>query len=228
MRQSDLFIPPKRPWNAGRLIGPKAPLKPKHIWAIRQQLKVARKVRDLAMFNCALGSKLRACDLVRLRVSDVAPGGMLRRRSIVIQQKTGRAVPFEITEPARDAIAAWLNLRAQRDDDWLFPSRNRPRQHIGTRQYARLVDKWVRMIDLEPHGYGTHTAAKALQLWRLCRSGFGFREYADLFPVSRETAGEIWAVETRRQLRVVSGVSAREMIPTCGGVRACCAVKSGS
>lgn len=69
MRQSDLFIQPKRPWNAGRLIGPKAPLKPKHIWAIRQQLKVARRVRDLAMFNCALDSKLRACDLVRLRVS---------------------------------------------------------------------------------------------------------------------------------------------------------------
>jgi len=77
MRQSDLFIQPKRPWNAGRLIGPKAPLKPKHIWAIRQQLKVARRVRDLAMFNCALDSKLRACDLVRLRMSDVAPGGAL-------------------------------------------------------------------------------------------------------------------------------------------------------
>lgn len=87
--QSDLFIQPKRPWNAGRLIGPKAPLKPKHIWAIRQQLKVRKRVRDLAMFNCALDSKLRACDLVRLRVSDVAPGGVLRLRSI-IQQKTGR------------------------------------------------------------------------------------------------------------------------------------------
>ena len=122
MRQSDFFIPQKRPWNAGRLIGPKAPLKPKHIWAIRQQLKVAKRVRDLAMFNCALDSKLRACDLVRLRVSDVAPGGALRQRSIVIQQKTGRPVPFEITEPARDAIAAWLNLRAHREDDWLFPS----------------------------------------------------------------------------------------------------------
>lgn len=106
MRQADLFIQPKRPWNAGRLIGPKAPLKPKHIWAIRQQLKVARRVRDLAIFNCALDAKLRACDLVRLRVSDVAPGGVLRQRSIVIQQKTGRPVPFEITEPARDAIAA--------------------------------------------------------------------------------------------------------------------------
>ena len=157
MRQSDLFVQPKRPWNAGRLSGPKAPLKPKHSWAIRQQLKVARRVRDLAMFNCALDSKLRACDLVRLRVSDVAPSGVLRQRSIVIQQKTGRPVPFEITEPARDAIAAWLSIRGQRDDDWLFPSRSRSGQHIGTRQYARLVDRWVQMIDLEPQGYGTHS-----------------------------------------------------------------------
>ena len=109
------------------------------------------------MFNCALDAKLRACDLVRLRVSDVAPGGALRQRSIVIQQKTGRPVPFEITEPARDAIGAWLKIRGQRDDDWLFPSRSRPGQHIGTRQYARLVDRWVRMIDLEPQGYRTHS-----------------------------------------------------------------------
>lgn len=140
MRQSALFIQPKRLWNAGRLIGPKAALKPKHIWAIRQQLKVGKRVRDLAMFNCALDSKLRACDLVRLRVSDVAPGGVLRLRSIVIQQKTGRPAPFEITEPARDAITAWLSVRGQCEADWLFPSRSRPGQHIGTRQYARLVD----------------------------------------------------------------------------------------
>ncbi len=96
-------------------------------------------------------------DLVRLRVSDVAPSGVLRQRSIVIQQKTGRPVPFEITESARDAVAAWLSIRGQRDDDWLFPSRSRPGQHIGTRQYARLVDRWVQMIDLEPQGYGTHS-----------------------------------------------------------------------
>lgn len=157
MRQSDLFIIPRRPWNAGRIIGPKAPLKPKHIWAIRQQLKVAKRVRDLAMFNCALDAKLRACDLVKLRVSDVAPGGSLRLRSAVIQQKTGRPVPFEITEPARDAIGAWLELRGQRDDDWLFPSRSHAGCHIGTRQYARLVDQWIRLIDLEPAAYGTHS-----------------------------------------------------------------------
>jgi integrase len=155
--QLDLFIQPRRPWNAGRLIGPKAPLKPKHIWAIRHQLKVSRRVRELAMFNCALDSKLRGCDLVRLRVSDVAPGGALRQRSTVIQQKTGRPVPFEITEPTRDAIAQWLAIRGRRDDDWLFPSRSRQGEHIGTRQYARLVDSWVQMIDLDPHAYGTHS-----------------------------------------------------------------------
>ena len=92
----------------------------------------------------ALDAKLRACDLVRLRVSDVAPGGALRRRSIVIQQKSGRPVPFEISEPARDAITAWLKVRGKCADDWLFPSRSRPGQHLGTRQYARLVDRWFR------------------------------------------------------------------------------------
>lgn len=157
MAQPDLFRTPRKPWNAGRLIGPKAPLKPKHIWAIRQQLKMLRRIRDLAMFNCALDAKLRACDLVKLRVSDVAPGGVLRERSTVIQQKTGRPVPFEITEPTREALAAWLERRGRRADDWLFPSRSRRGDHIGTRQYARLVDRWVTMIDLRPAGYGTHS-----------------------------------------------------------------------
>jgi len=103
--------PDDLPWNAGRLIGPKPPLKPKHIWAIRQQLKNARRSRDLALFNCAIDAKLRGCDLVKLRVSDVAPGGSLRQRATVVQQKTGRPVPFEITEPTRDALAMWLDHR---------------------------------------------------------------------------------------------------------------------
>lgn len=157
MSQPDLFRTPRRPWNAGRIIGPKAPLKPKHIWAIRQQLKTNGRCRDLAMFNCAIDAKLRACDLVRLTVSDVAPGGVLRTRSTVIQQKTGRPVPFEITEPTREALAAWLALRGRRADDWLFPSRSRKGDHITTRQYARLVDRWVQLVDLEPGAYGTHS-----------------------------------------------------------------------
>ena len=157
MAQTDLFKFPKRPWNRGVIVGPKAPLKPKHIWAIRQQLKMAGRLRDLALFNCAIDAKLRGCDLVKLRVSDVAPSGSVRQRSTVIQQKTGRPVPFEITDATRDALAAWLVFRGQRPDDWLFPSRTQPGDHIGTRQYARIVRCWIRMIDVEPEAYGTHS-----------------------------------------------------------------------
>ena len=157
MAQIDLFRMPKRPWNSGRIIGAKPPLKPKHVWGIRQQLRTAGKVRDLALFNCALDAKLRGCDLVKLRVSDVAPGGIMRDRATVIQQKTGRPVPFEITDASRDALSAWLALRGKREDDWLFPSRSRPGDHVTTRQYARLVAEWVTMIELEPRAYGTHS-----------------------------------------------------------------------
>ena len=157
MAQLDLFRLPRKPWNSGRMIGPKPPFKPKHVWAIRQQLKTAGRVRDLALFDCGIDAKLRGCDLVKLRVSDVAPGGSLRQRATVIQQKTGRPVPFEITDPTREAINAWLMQRGRRDDDWLFPSRSRKGDHISTRQYARLVGQWVAMIDLEPRAYGTHS-----------------------------------------------------------------------
>jgi integrase len=148
---------PTSTWNAGRIVGPKPPLKPRHIWAIRQQLKNANRIRDLALFNCAIDAKLRGCDLVKLRLSDLAPGGSLRQRATVVQQKTGRPVLFEITEPAREALAAWLALRGRRDDDWIFPSRSRPGDHLSIRQYARLVGEWVAMIDLEPTAYGTHS-----------------------------------------------------------------------
>ena len=157
MPQLDFFRRPARPWNTGRIIGAKPPFKPKHVWAIRQQLKTNDRTRDLALFDCAIDAKLRGCDLVKLRVSDVAPGGSLRQRATVIQQKTGRPVPFEITDTTREALAAWLSLRGRRADDWLFPSRSRPGDHISTRQYARLVDSWVAMIDLEPRAYGTHS-----------------------------------------------------------------------
>jgi integrase len=157
MAQHDLFLPLKKPWNRGRIVGAKPPLKPKHIWAIRQQLKNAQWIRDLALFNCAIDSKLRGCDLVKLRVSDVAPGGAVRQRATVIQQKTGRPVPFEITDPTRAAVGAWLKVRGRRTDDWLFPSCSRPGGHLSTRQYARLLNRWVETIDLDPHAFGTHS-----------------------------------------------------------------------
>ena len=104
-----------------------------------------------------MDAKLGGCDLVKLRVSDVAPGGALRQRATIVQQKTGRPVPFEITDATRDALSAWLARRGKRTDDWLFPSRSRPGNHITARQYARLVGQWVAMIDLEPRAYGTHS-----------------------------------------------------------------------
>ena len=116
------------------------------------------------MFNIALDAKLRGCDLVKLRLADIAQGGIISQRSTIIQQKTGRPVPFEITEPAREALAQWLERRGQRRDDWLFPSRSRYGEHIGTRQYARLVDAWVRTIDLNPSAYGTHSLRRTK--WR--------------------------------------------------------------
>jgi integrase len=146
------------PWNHARMIGPKPPLKPKHIWAIRTRLQHEGRTRDLAMFNVALDSKLRGCDLVRLRVADVHLGDSIRLRTTIIQQKTGRPVPFELTEPTREALALWLSLRGSRsNDDWLFPSRSRRGNHLTTRQYGRLLDDWVALIGLDPAAYGTHS-----------------------------------------------------------------------
>lgn len=147
----------RRPWNLGRLIGPKPPFKPKHIWAIRTRLEHEGRTRDLALFNTAIDSKLRGCDLVRLRVTDVHLGDGVRLRSTVVQQKTGRPVPFELTETTRETLTAWLKLRGLRAGDWLFPSRSRPGEHLTTRQYGRLVDEWVTLIDLDPAGDGTHS-----------------------------------------------------------------------
>lgn len=117
MGQPDLFRMPRQPWNADRMSGAKALLKPKHIWAIRQHLKSLGLIRDLAMFNTALDAKLRGCDLVKLRLADVAHGGVIRQRSTIIQQKTGRPAPFEIIEPAREALTQWLDRRGRRPND---------------------------------------------------------------------------------------------------------------
>jgi integrase len=109
------------------------------------------------MFNVAIDSKLRGCDLVRLRVSDIHLGDSIRLRTIIVQQKTGRPVPFELTESTREALASWLRLRGPRGSDWLFPSRSRPGDHLTRRQYGRLLDDWVALIGLDPAAYGTHS-----------------------------------------------------------------------
>jgi len=150
-------IKSKRPWNKGKLTGQKPPLKLKEIWAIRIRLQISNQVRDLALFNLALDSKLRSCDLVKIRVRDVTHSAAVSRRAMVMQQKTGLPVQFEITEQTRESISNWINHAELMSDEYLFKSSNRSSSHISTRQYARLVDNWVRAIDLDPAEYGTHS-----------------------------------------------------------------------
>ncbi len=145
------------PWNKGKLVGQKSPLKLKDIWAVRIRLQIANRIRDLALFDLAIDSKLRACDLVRLRVRDVAHGDRVAARAIVMQQKTQRPVQFEITEQTREAVAKWIERARLKPEDYLFSSRLRQSPHLSTRQYARIVDRWVREIGLDPTAYGTHS-----------------------------------------------------------------------
>jgi integrase len=144
-------------WNKGKLVGQKAPLRLKDIWAIRVRLQLSNQTRDLALFDLAIDSKLRACDLVKLRVRDVSHGDRIAARTIVMQQKTRRPVQFEITEQTRETVAAWIKSAGRRPEDFLFPSRLHDSPHLSTRQYARIVDRWVREIGLDPDAYGTHT-----------------------------------------------------------------------
>ncbi|MCW6510926.1 tyrosine-type recombinase/integrase [Lichenifustis flavocetrariae] len=125
--------------------------------AIRTRLQHDGHVRDLAMFNVAIDSKLRDCDLVKLDVADIQLGDSVRLRTTVVQQKTGRPVPFELTRPTRDAVTAWLKKRGLRSGDWLFPSRSHPGDHVTTRQNSRLVDEWVALAGPDLAAYGTHS-----------------------------------------------------------------------
>lgn len=145
------------PWNKGKLVGQKASLKLRDIWAIRVRLELANRRRELALFNLAIDSKLRGCDLVQLRVRDVAHGDRIAARAIVMQQKTRRPVQFEITEPTRKSLSIWIHHASLHVDDYLFPSRLRDARHLSTRQYARIVGAWVREIGLDAGAYGTHT-----------------------------------------------------------------------
>ena len=145
------------PWNKGKLIGQKSPLKLKEIWEIRIRLQMTKNIRELALFNLAIDSKLRGCDLVTLRISDVAQSNRVSSRAIIMQHKTHRPVQFEITEQTRDSLEAWINQAKLKSDQYLFPSRIHSSPHLSTRQYARIVEHWVKSIGLNPTAYGTHT-----------------------------------------------------------------------
>ncbi len=155
--ETDRVMHHRVPWNKGKPIGQKAPLKLKEIWAIRVRLQMCKDPRALALFNLAIDSKLRGCDLVRLAVRDVCTGSTIASRAIVVQQKTKHPVQFEITGQTRDALEKWIRAAGLKADDFLFPSRVHAGAHLSTRQYARIVHEWIEEIGLESGKYGTHT-----------------------------------------------------------------------
>ena len=148
--------------------GQKPPLKLKEIWAIRMHLQLTGRLRELALFNLAIDSKLRACDLVKLRVQDVCSSDQVASRAIVMQQKTKRPVQFEITEQTRVAVSSWIRQKGLSSTDYLFPSRLTSSPHLSTRQYARLLKRWLAAIGLDPSVYGTHSLrrTKATLIYR--------------------------------------------------------------
>ncbi len=150
-------IQKRQAWNKGKLVGQKPPLKPKDIWAIRIHLQNRDAIRDLAMFNLAIDSKLRGCDLVSLHVRDVTHGNQVLPRAMILQRKTQRPVQFELTQPTRAAVSAWIEKARLQSDECLFPSRIAASPHVSTRQYARIVHQWVEAAGLDSSAYGTHS-----------------------------------------------------------------------
>jgi len=119
------------PWNKGKLVGQKAPLKPKEVWAIRARLQMEDRARELVLFDLGIDSKLRACDLVKLRVRDVCHGDRVASRATVLQQKTQRPVQFEISPATREAVEGWIRKAGLSPDDYLFPSRVHRSPHLA-------------------------------------------------------------------------------------------------
>lgn len=158
----------REPWNKGKLVGQKAPFKLKDIWALRVRLQMEGRVRELALFNLGIDSKLRGCDLVGLKVRDVCHGDQVASRAIVVQHKTQRPVQFEITPAARDAVQAWIKRAGLKSEDYLFPSRLQDSPHLGTRQYARILGHWVDELGLDRADYGAHSMrrTKATLIYR--------------------------------------------------------------
>ena len=158
----------RTPWNKGKLIGARPPLRPKHVWAIRTRLLLEGRIRDLALFNLAIDSKLRGCDVVAVKVEDVAPNGYTMDRATVRQKKTGQPVKFELTDQTRQAIDDYLSAAGKKPGQYLFTGRRGLDRSMTTRQYARLLSEWLASIGLDPKVFGTHSLrrTKATLIYR--------------------------------------------------------------
>src|ERR1700681_2800097 len=156
------------PWNKGKLTGAKPPLRQKHVWSIRTKLQIEQRTRDLALFNLAIDNKLRGCDVVALKVEDVAPNGYSADRATIRQRKTEQPVRFELTEQTRQAGDNYIKTAGKKPGEFLFTARGAQKHRMTTRQYARLVSEWIGSIGLDPHLFGTHSLrrTKATLIYR--------------------------------------------------------------
>jgi integrase len=168
--QDTLFTSPSKhqPWNKGKFTGAKPPLRPKHVWSIRSKHQAEGRMRDLAMFNLAIDNKLRACDVVALKVEDISPNDYAADRATIRQKKTGQTVRFEMTEQTRQAVDEYLRASRKKSGQLLFTGRLGAERSMTTRQYARLVSAWIAGIGLDPHVFGTHSLrrTKAILIYR--------------------------------------------------------------
>ena len=197
-----LHIPLKfiSPRSKGKLIGQKPPFKLKEIRSIRIRLQLSNRILDLALFNLTINGKLRGCDLVKLRVLDVAHGDHVAKRAMVMQQKTKQPVQFEITEQTREAISNWINHADLSGNSQLFPSRLKSSPHISIRQYARIVKSWVSQIGLDPAAYDTHSLrrTKATLIYRRTKNLravqllLGTPNWKALFGISELKSMTLW------------------------------------
>ena len=160
--------PKRKAWSKGGIIGQKRQLLPEQIWAIRARLELAGSLRDLAVFNVAIDSKLRGCDLVKLTVTALEKNDPVRKRVSAIHSKTKRPVPFQLTQNTRGTMLALAKPPEMFACRFMFPSRFQDGPHISTRQYGRLVRDWVTAIGQEPSGNGTHSLrrTKAAEIYR--------------------------------------------------------------
>lgn len=156
------------PWNKGKLTGAKPPLRTKHVLSLRSQLQAEGRIRELSLFNLAIDSKLRGCDLVSLKVEDVAPHGHTSDRATVRQKKTGHPVRFELTDQTRESVDNYLKESGRKPGEFLFCGRRGPGRPMSTRQYAWLVAYWIKSIGLDPGFFGTHSLrrTKATLIYR--------------------------------------------------------------
>ncbi|EKO3828494.1 tyrosine-type recombinase/integrase [Vibrio harveyi] len=140
-----------------RHLGQKKPFKLEEIWRIRTRLEIEGNLMELALLNLAIDSKLRSCDLLRMRVCDISSSGVIHPRILLTQSKTQRDVQFEITAKTQYALTQWLFISQLLPQDFIFPSPRKTGAQMSYSYYANIIKRWATTLGLDANQYGTHS-----------------------------------------------------------------------